>query len=161
MLEKNSKKFQSIFFHLIVIELMKSYQINLRKMHMTNRWVSVVLNSKTCISVVSKLDRDLQEFIVMMSMKTWLIRELVLKMVPQMINGALTRGLARNFGKTLSKRALRRRKILQDRCGMNSMIFSILKISTRSMLPKMRRRELTIRQTLKLSSWTQSKESKL
>jgi hypothetical protein len=48
---------------------MKSYQINLRKMHMTNRWVSVVPNFKTCISAVSKLGRDHQEFIVMMSMK--------------------------------------------------------------------------------------------
>ena len=161
MLEKNSTKSQSILFHFIHLELMKSYQINLRKMHTINRWVLVVPNFKTCISVVSKQGRDLQEFIAMMNMKTWLIRELVLKVVLKMIDGALILELARNFGKMLNKRVQRRRKTLLDRFGMNSMIFSTSKISIGIMLLKMRLRGLTIKQRLKLSSWTQLKESKL
>jgi hypothetical protein len=77
-----------------------------------------------------------------------------------MIDGVLILELARNFGKMLNKRVPRRRKTLQDRFGMNLMIFSISKIRIENMLPKMRLRGLTIKQRLKLNSWTQLKESK-
>ena len=122
---------------------------------MISRWASVVPSSRTCILVGVPQGVEQLRMLTLMTNMRILIRMIVEPNLLVIVSNGSNLPVARvhkNSGKMLIRKSKREKKILLKRSGMSSMTFLTSMIRGRHMLLKMRLRELTIKQSLKLSS---------